>query len=289
MQTNHDDASASTLPNIDIIRDRGKLPPLAIAMHTALYVVDTITQAGLRLHIAKHDGDTEAMDAVFNELAAMAEDALRAYRDNVTPQLPAILAGQAATKRNGVTLDGLRYATAHEAVGAMLPAFDYAPTVAGATTPTDAEVRAAFHEVAKWSKAETVAGLNAAIKMEHANAKAHTGQAASDDTATPATPTPAKVGKGRDVVSRDDDEQQVPALTKAERATLAALASFDPSRLASAIEVSEAMPGVSYSERSVRKAIKKLVKLNLAERPEGEKQGARLTIKGRLLASKLAD
>lgn len=86
-----------------------------------------------------------------------------------------------------------------------------------------------------------------------------------------------------------EDEQQVPALTKAERATLLALATFDASRLASALEVSEAMPGVSYSERSAREAIKKLVALNLAERPEGEKQGARLTIKGRRLASRLDD
>lgn len=88
----------------------------------------------------------------------------------------------------------------------------------------------------------------------------------------------------------EDNEPQPPALTKGQRMTLAALAAFDPSRLASTSDVSEAMPAAErQSERTTREAIKKLVTLGLAERPEGEKQGARLTIKGRRLASKIAD
>lgn len=87
-----------------------------------------------------------------------------------------------------------------------------------------------------------------------------------------------------------EDEQQTPALTKGERITLAALATFDASRLASAADVSGAMPGSErHSDRTTREAIRKLVELQLVERPEGEKQGARLTLKGRRLAAKLAD
>lgn len=86
------------------------------------------------------------------------------------------------------------------------------------------------------------------------------------------------------------DEQQPPALTKTERLTLAALAGFDPSRLALTGDVCEAMPVAErLSERTTRDVLKKLLELELAERPEGDKQGARLTIKGRRLASKLAD
>ena len=43
------------------------------------------------------------------------------------------------------------------------------------------------------------------------------------------------------------------------------------------------------SERTTRAAIKRLCELDLAERPEGEKQGARLTLQGRRLATKIAD
>lgn len=87
-----------------------------------------------------------------------------------------------------------------------------------------------------------------------------------------------------------DEPEQPPALTKSERITLAALATFDPSRLASTLDVSEAMPAAErLSERTTRLAIKKLVKLGLAARPEGEKQGARLTISGKRLARQIAD
>ncbi len=87
-----------------------------------------------------------------------------------------------------------------------------------------------------------------------------------------------------------DDEPLAPALTESDRLTLNALASFDPSILASAATVSEAMPMAQrVSERTVRESIKKLVTLGLAERPEGNRQGARLTIRGRRLASQLGD
>lgn len=94
--------------------------------------------------------------------------------------------------------------------------------------------------------------------------------------------------------SADDDpvdaEQQPPALTKSDRMTLTALATFDRSRLASALEVSDAVPRCDrLSERTTRQGISNLIKLDLAERPEGEKQGARLTTRGRRLASQIDD
>lgn len=87
-----------------------------------------------------------------------------------------------------------------------------------------------------------------------------------------------------------DEPRQDPALKNADRLTLLTLAVFDPSILASAAQIAEAMdPSERLSERTITPAIRKLVELGLAERPEGERQGARLTLRGRRLASKIAD
>jgi hypothetical protein len=87
-----------------------------------------------------------------------------------------------------------------------------------------------------------------------------------------------------------EEEEQPPALIETQRVTLVALATIDPSRLASIEDVCDAMPGADrISVRTARVAITKLIELDLAERPNGDKQGARLTIKGRRLATKLAD
>ena len=78
-------------------------------------------------------------------------------------------------------------------------------------------------------------------------------------------------------------------MTDAERLTLRALATFDPADLAKAARVADAMPPAErLSERTIRPAINKLVTMDLAERPEGDEQGVRLTIRGRRLASKIA-
>lgn len=100
------------------------------------------------------------------------------------------------------------------------------------------------------------------------------GQASDDD--------PAGQGDG-------EDEAQAPGLTKGESTTLHTLALIDPAVLASTSYVTDTMAAKErLSETTTRKAIKKLVSLGLAERPEGERQGARLTIKGRRLSNKLA-
>lgn len=112
---------------------------------------------------------------------------------------------------------------------------------------------------------------------------------------TDSMPLPEQPAKPPEVnpkpLSNDDpDDTQPPALTDAERWTLQALAGFDPADLAKASRVSDAMPLEQHlSERTIRQAIKRLVSLGFAERPEGEKQGARLTMRGRRLATKIAD
>ena len=88
----------------------------------------------------------------------------------------------------------------------------------------------------------------------------------------------------------DDEAQQPPALTEPQRITLCALNDFDPSVLASAVRISEAIDTTRrISEETVRQSVNRLIALELAERPEGGRKGARLTIKGRRLVGKIAD
>lgn len=79
--------------------------------------------------------------------------------------------------------------------------------------------------------------------------------------------------------------EQPPTLTKSQRTVLQALDSFTPEILASAEMIADAMDAAErLSTKTIYKAIDKLVECGLAERPDGERQGARLTLKGRRLA-----
>ena len=90
------------------------------------------------------------------------------------------------------------------------------------------------------------------------------------------------------IIGEGDETKQAPALKKSERLTLQSLATFDPSFLSSAENVADAMERAERrSDRTIRDAIRRLVELDLAERPEGKRQGARLTIRGRRLAPKI--
>ena len=103
-------------------------------------------------------------------------------------------------------------------------------------------------------------------------------QFGNDKHEYPATPNEA-----------DDAERQAPPLTKNERLVLIALAEFDASILASVGEIAEAMPPATrIASRTIGPAVTKLVAIGLAERPEGDKHGTRLTLPGRRLARKLA-
>ncbi|RMF00583.1 MAG: hypothetical protein D6773_11225 [Alphaproteobacteria bacterium] len=91
-------------------------------------------------------------------------------------------------------------------------------------------------------------------------------------------------------VTPDDDDQPPPALTANEVAVLRTLASIDPAELASVARVEAAMDRAQrVSEKTIRLAIRRLVGLGLAERPEGDRRGARLTIAGRRLVRKITD
>jgi len=77
-------------------------------------------------------------------------------------------------------------------------------------------------------------------------------------------------------------------LTANDEAVLTAMAEYDGSRLLTIADISrEARPAVS--ERTAGGCIRKLIGHGLAERPGGQRQGARLTIPGRRHAHKIAD
>lgn len=108
-------------------------------------------------------------------------------------------------------------------------------------------------------------------------------------TAAPAPIPDAPPAQGA-ATADDDEATSAPALTKNERLVLVALARFDAAVLASIEDIHDAMdPAERLSLRAIGPAVNKLIANGLAERPEGDRQGARLTIKGRRLASKIAD
>ncbi|MCW5755345.1 MAG: hypothetical protein KIT24_11615 [Phycisphaeraceae bacterium] len=92
------------------------------------------------------------------------------------------------------------------------------------------------------------------------------------------------------------DESAGPALTANQSRVLQTMALFDPSLLLSSkmiaaeTEDRQAIPPLpALSDETVRQCVVKLIESNLAERPEGDRSGARLTMAGRKLAGKIAD
>ncbi|HMN95132.1 MAG TPA: hypothetical protein PKC90_01500 [Phycisphaerales bacterium] len=87
----------------------------------------------------------------------------------------------------------------------------------------------------------------------------------------------------------EKDEPVPPPLTTTDVAVLAALATFNPARLATIAMVHEAMPPCdARSERTIGDSIKRLMTQGLVERTEGPRGGARLTMQGRRLVPKIA-
>lgn len=103
--------------------------------------------------------------------------------------------------------------------------------------------------------------------------------------------TSAATERARSMDSRDgEDEASEPALTASQSRVLAAMAAFDGSRLLTTKAIEEAMDaGTQLSERTIGPTLRELIKYGLAERPQGERRGARLTLRGRRLASKIAN
>ncbi|HMN39868.1 MAG TPA: hypothetical protein PKE29_03420 [Phycisphaerales bacterium] len=86
------------------------------------------------------------------------------------------------------------------------------------------------------------------------------------------------------------DESAGPALTVNQSRVLQTMARFDASRLLSSKMIAEEMDAtVRLSEETVRLCVGKLIESHLAERPEGDRSGARLNSAGRKLAGKIAD
>lgn len=94
-------------------------------------------------------------------------------------------------------------------------------------------------------------------------------------------------------VTNGDEAKETPALTEIERTILQVLGEYDPGILLTAQQISDATkdPEVEIARyvglSSTKNSIRKLIMRGLAERPEGDKAGARLTTKGRLALAKL--
>jgi hypothetical protein len=86
------------------------------------------------------------------------------------------------------------------------------------------------------------------------------------------------------------DESAGPALTMNQSRVLQTMARFDASRLVSADAIAVEMEAAErLSARTIGPIVRKLIEMRLAERPEGDRSGARLTTAGRRLALKVAD
>jgi hypothetical protein len=94
----------------------------------------------------------------------------------------------------------------------------------------------------------------------------------------------------------DTHEPAPPSLTLNQSRVLQAMSRFDASLLLSAAVIAEETedkracpPLAALSDETTRQCVAKLRTLGLAERSEGPRSGARLTIAGRRLAGKIAD
>lgn len=88
----------------------------------------------------------------------------------------------------------------------------------------------------------------------------------------------------------DPEDDQEPPLTSHDATVLKTMSRFDGSQLLIIKMISAEMdPEERLSERTIGEIVRKLVKQTLAERPEGDRQGVRLTSTGRQLAAKIAD
>lgn len=84
------------------------------------------------------------------------------------------------------------------------------------------------------------------------------------------------------------EDTEPPALTKTDEAVLVAMSEPDGATLLSAAAIAGLMPlAERLSEKTIGASVRRLIDLQLAERPEGPRQGARLTTQGRRIAAGL--
>ncbi len=100
----------------------------------------------------------------------------------------------------------------------------------------------------------------------------------------------AQVANDADALAIHNDAEASTPLTQAQAKILHAMAQFDARRLLPVTAIVEALPHESpLSDKTVRACLRKLIDCGLAERPEGERSGARLTMAGFRLAAKMTD
>lgn len=88
----------------------------------------------------------------------------------------------------------------------------------------------------------------------------------------------------------EDEDELPPALTANQIIVMRTMARFDPSQLLSAARIEEAIdPSRRISVRTIGDVVRRLHELGYAERPEGDRRGARLTTRGRRILRKIAD
>lgn len=87
----------------------------------------------------------------------------------------------------------------------------------------------------------------------------------------------------------EQPEPEPVSLSKNQRIVLVALSKFDAREIVAIGEIIDAMePCERLSESTVREAVNELIEDKLAERPQGDRRGARATTRGRLCATRLA-
>jgi len=147
---------------------------------------------------------------------------------------------------------------------------DRKPTPAPVSLAKSEELAAAFRDLVVPAMAEALRGV-----------------AGSPFVPVPETPSG---DAGNEDFGDRDAEVEVPPLTENEVAVISTLARFDPRQLASGAKIEAEMEAPHRrSQRTIGKAVNRLIELNLAERPMGDRSGVRLTLAGRRTARKVAD
>jgi hypothetical protein len=107
----------------------------------------------------------------------------------------------------------------------------------------------------------------------------------------PAPPAPTAIPPAIRTDDRPENADPVPpSLTSSQTRVLVTMSRFDGSRLLATKAITDEMDAAfRLSDETVRLAVLYLIQVNLAERPEGERLGARLTQAGRKQAAKIGD
>ncbi len=168
---------------------------------------------------------------------------------------------------------GAWFARTHDELGAV---FETRGLDAPAPTPTESVLPALLEQLQRVAAAVDPDAIDR-VAERAAEKTARVFGAGDNDAKTPALPSGVAESAG-------------PALTVNQSRVLQTMARFDGSCLLSSKMIAEEMDAATrLSEETVRQCVKKLIASRLAERPEGDRSGARLNNAGRSLSGKIAD